>query len=63
MYDVSYSQGVYNRNAHRQEILLRLINITWHLLSRSIDLYVFAGPTQPEVATAYRMSAVGLTAI
>lgn len=29
---ISYSHGVYNRNAHGQEILLRPTNITWRLL-------------------------------
>ena len=57
---VSYSHGVYNRNAHGQEILLRPTNITWRLLGGSVDMYVFAGPTQPEVTSAYQQSAVGL---
>ena len=60
---VSYSHGVYNRNAHGQEILLRPTNITWRLLGGSIDMYVFAGPTQPEITTAYQMAAVGLPAM
>ncbi|KAL9099583.1 MAG: hypothetical protein Q9163_004940 [Psora crenata] len=60
---VSYSHGVYNRNSHGQEVLLRPTNITWRLLGGSIDLYVFAGPTQPEVTKAYQMSAVGLPAM
>lgn len=34
---ISYSHGVYNRNAHGQEILLRPTNITWRLLGGSID--------------------------
>ena len=60
---VSYSHGVYNRNAHGQEILLRPTNITWRLLGGSVDMYVFAGPTQPEITTAYQMTAVGLPAM
>ena len=57
---ISYSHGVYHRNAHGQEILLRADNITWRLLGGSIDLYVYSGPTQPEVTKAYQDSAVGL---
>ncbi|KAL9634029.1 MAG: hypothetical protein Q9164_004335 [Protoblastenia rupestris] len=60
---ISYSHGVYNRNSHGQEILLRATNITWRLLGGSIDLYIYAGPTQPEVTKAYQMSAVGLPAM
>ncbi|KAL9041462.1 MAG: hypothetical protein Q9214_004103 [Letrouitia sp. 1 TL-2023] len=60
---VSYSHGVYNRNAHGQEILLRPNNITWRLLGGSIDLYIYAGPTQPEVTTAFQTSAIGLPAM
>ena len=51
---------MYSRNSHGQEILLRPTNITWRLLGGSIDLYFYAGPTQPEVTMAYQMSAVGL---
>lgn len=54
---------MYSRNAHGQEILLRPRNITWRLLGGSIDLYFYAGPTQPEVTKAYQMSAVGLPAM
>ena len=60
---MSYSHGVYNRNAHGQEILLRPTNITWRQLGGSIDLYFFPGPTQPEVTTSYQMGAIGLPAM
>ena len=60
---VSYSHGVFNRNAHGQEILLRPSNITWRLLGGSIDLYIYAGPTQPQITSAYQMSAIGLPAM
>ncbi|KAL8653002.1 MAG: hypothetical protein Q9226_004018 [Calogaya cf. arnoldii] len=60
---VAYSHGVYSRNAHGQEILLRPTNITWRLLGGSIDLYFYAGPTQPEVTTAFQTSAIGLPAM
>ena len=59
----SYSHGVYNRNAHGQEILLRPSNITWRQLGGSIDLYFYAGPTQPEVTKAYQTSSIGLPAM
>ena len=60
---VSYSHGVYNRNVHGQEILLRPSNITWRLLGGSIDLYFYAGPTQPQVTTSFLQSAAGLPAM
>ncbi len=60
---VSFSHGVYSRNAHGQEIVLRPTNITWRLLGGSIDLYFYAGPTQPEVTTAFQTSAIGLPAL
>ncbi|KAL8776022.1 MAG: hypothetical protein Q9213_008408 [Squamulea squamosa] len=60
---IAYSHGVYGRNAHGQEILLRPNNITWRLLGGSIDLYFYAGPTQPDVTTAFQTSAVGLPAL
>ena len=60
---ISYSHGVYNRNAHGQEILLRPTSITWRLLGGSIDLYVYAGPTQPDVTSAWQKSAIGLPAL
>lgn len=56
---VSYSHGVYNRNSHGQEILLRPSNVTWRQLGGSIDLYFFPGPTQPEVTSAYLSGAAG----
>ena len=60
---ISYSHGIYNRNAHGQEILLRPTNITWRSLGGSIDLYVYAGPTQPDVTSAWQKSAIGLPAM
>ncbi|MCJ1378847.1 hypothetical protein MMC17_001946 [Xylographa soralifera] len=60
---VSYSHGVYNRNAHGQEILLRPSNVTWRQLGGSIDLYFFSGPTQAEVTSAYLSGAAGLPAM
>lgn len=60
---VSLSHGVYNRNAHGQDILLRPTNITWRAIGGSIDLYFYAGPTQPQVTAAYQKTATGLPAL
>ena len=50
----SYSHGVFLRNAHGQEILLRPDNITWRTIGGSIDLYFFSGPDQPSVTRQYQ---------
>ncbi|PZU20439.1 MAG: hypothetical protein DI622_08050, partial [Chryseobacterium sp.] len=50
----SSSHGVYLRNAHGQEVLLRSDNVTWRTLGGSIDLFFFSGPTQPEVTSQYQ---------
>ncbi|EKG18238.1 Glycoside hydrolase family 31 [Macrophomina phaseolina MS6] len=60
---VSYSHGVFLRNAHGQEILLRPDNVTWRTLGGSIDLFFFDGPSQPEVTKQYQHGAVGLPAM
>lgn len=60
---ISFSHGVYNRNIHGQDILLRPKNITWRAIGGDIDLYFYAGPTQPEVTSAYQKSAAGLPAL
>ncbi|RAL65011.1 hypothetical protein DID88_001119 [Monilinia fructigena] len=60
---VSYTHGVYLRNAHGQEVLMKPSNITWRTLGGSIDLYFYAGPTQEKVTKSYQMSAVGLPAM
>lgn len=60
---VSYSHGVYLRNSHGQDILLRPSNITWRTLGGNIDLYFYAGPTQEEVTKSYQISTVGLPAM
>ena len=51
---VSYSHGVYARNAHGQEILLRNDNITWRTIGGSIDLYFYDGPTVKEVTASHQ---------
>ncbi|KAJ5107638.1 alpha-glucosidase precursor [Penicillium angulare] len=58
----SQSHGVYSRNAHGQDILLQAGGITYRAIGGSIDLYFFAGPTQPKVTTSY-LKAVGLPAM
>jgi alpha-glucosidase len=60
---VSYSHGVYMRNSHGQEVLLRPSNITWRTLGGSVDLYFYAGPTQDKVTKAYQQSAIGFPAM
>ena len=60
---VSYSHGVYMRNSHGQEVLLRPSNMTWRTIGGSIDLYFYAGPTQDKVTKAYQTSAIGLPAM
>ncbi|ORY16610.1 glycosyl hydrolases family 31-domain-containing protein [Clohesyomyces aquaticus] len=59
----SYSHGVYLRNTHGQEVLLRPEGIKWRTLGGSIDLFFFDGPTQPEVTKQYQLSAIGLPAM
>lgn len=60
---ISYSHGVYLRNAHGQDILLRPSNITWRTIGGSIDLYFLSGPSQPAVTMAYQQGAIGLPAL
>ncbi|KAK1990425.1 family 31 glycosyl hydrolase [Colletotrichum falcatum] len=59
----SYTHGVFLRNAHAQEILLRESNITWRGLGGTIDLYFYAGPTADAVIKSYHKTTVGLPAM
>ncbi|KAF2758763.1 hypothetical protein EJ05DRAFT_492880 [Pseudovirgaria hyperparasitica] len=59
---VSYSHGVYMRNAHAQEILLKETNITWRTIGGSVDLYFFDGPNQADVTKQYQ-EVIGLPAM
>ena len=59
----SYSHGVFLRNTHGQEILMRPDNITWRTLGGSVDLYFFDGPSQAEVTKQYTIGAIGLPAM
>ncbi|KAI0384220.1 glycoside hydrolase family 31 protein [Hypomontagnella monticulosa] len=59
----SYTHGVFQRNAHIQEVLLRESSITWRALGGAIDLYFYEGPTQDSITKAYQKSAIGLPAM
>ncbi|KAI1432773.1 glycoside hydrolase family 31 protein [Xylaria sp. CBS 124048] len=59
----SFTHGLFHRNAHGQEIVLRETSITWRALGGTIDLYFFEGPTQDQVTKAYQTSAIGLPAM
>lgn len=58
----SSTHGLYFRNAHGMEVLLRADNVTWRTLGGSIDLYFFSGPTQPDVTQQY-LEVIGLPAL
>ena len=60
---VAYSHGLFNRNAHGQDILMNPTNVTWRTLGGSIDLYFYTGPTAKEVISSYQQSATGLPAM
>ena len=60
---VSYSHGVFVRNAHGQEILMGAQNLTWRTLGGNIDLTFYSGPTQAEVTRDYQISTIGLPAM
>ena len=60
---MSNSHGVYLRNTHGQEVLLRNDSITWRTLGGSIDLYFFSGPSPPEVTKQYQLGAIGMPAM
>ncbi|KAI0533140.1 glycoside hydrolase family 31 protein [Xylaria digitata] len=59
----SFTHGVFHRNAHIQEVLLRESKIIWRTLGGTIDLYFFEGPTQDQVTKSYQTSAIGLPAM
>ncbi|KAL5356599.1 glycosyl hydrolases family 31-domain-containing protein [Aspergillus floccosus] len=60
---VSFSHGVFLRNAHGQEVKLQPRSLTWRTIGGSIDLYFYAGPSATEVAKSYQRSTVGLPAM
>jgi alpha-glucosidase len=59
----SYVHGVYLRNTHGQEIKLQSESLTWRSLGGSIDLFIYDGPTQPEVTKQYLKSIDALPAM
>ena len=60
---MSYTHGVFMRNAHALEVLLRDQSLTWRGLGGTIDLYFYAGPTAKDVMKSYQTSTVGLPAM
>lgn len=60
---VGYSHGVFLRNAHGMETLMRETALTWRTLGGSIDLYIFDGPTAEDVIKQYQLGAIGLPAM
>ncbi|KAF2155286.1 glycoside hydrolase family 31 protein [Myriangium duriaei CBS 260.36] len=59
---ISRSHGVYLRNAHPLEAVLNTTSLTWRALGGSIDLYFYAGDSQPKVTSQYVQS-IGLPAM
>ncbi|KFY44739.1 hypothetical protein V494_01348 [Pseudogymnoascus sp. VKM F-4513 (FW-928)] len=59
----SMSHGVFLRNIHGQEVLLRPEGITWRTIGGSVDLYFYAGPTAKDVTRSYQHSTTGLPAM
>lgn len=59
----SYTHGVYYRNTHGMDVVLKPDHLTWRTLGGSIDLYFFSGPTQAEVTKDYTTNAIGLPAM
>lgn len=56
----STSHGVYARNAHAQEWLLRSDNITYRTTGGSFDLYFLSGSKPLDVVAQYQKGIVGL---
>lgn len=59
----SYSHGVYYRNLHGMDVVLKPESMTWRTLGGAVDLFFFDGPTQADVTKQYQTSAVGLPAM
>lgn len=57
---VSRTHGLFNRNAHAQDILLRDESITWRAIGGAIDLYFFDGPGATDVISQYQNGVTGL---
>jgi alpha-glucosidase len=54
----STSHGVYARNAHGQDWLLREDTITYRTIGGSFELYFLSGPTPKEVISQYQVGIV-----
>lgn len=54
----STSHGVYARNAHGQDWLLRADSVTYRTIGGSFDLYFLSGPTPKEVISQYQTGIV-----
>lgn len=57
-----FSHGVYSRNFHGQDILLRDDSITFRIIGGSVELYFYSGPTPAEVTKSY-VADIGLPAL
>lgn len=55
----STSHGVYARNAHGQDWLLRSDNITYRTIGGSFDFYFLSGETPKEVISQYHTQIIG----
>lgn len=56
----SSTHGVYYRNPHGMEILLKPEGVTWRTIGGNLDLYFYAGPTVEDVAKQVQSSTFGL---
>ncbi|RPA92293.1 hypothetical protein L873DRAFT_1710738 [Choiromyces venosus 120613-1] len=57
-----YAHGVYLRNLHAQDILLRKKSLTWRTIGGMVDLTFYSGPTPADVI-ADHVKTVGLPAM
>ncbi|GLA57182.1 hypothetical protein AtubIFM54640_003307 [Aspergillus tubingensis] len=60
---ISLSHGVFLRNSHGLEILLRPQKLIWRTLGGGIDLTFYSGPNPADVTRQYLTSTVGLPAM
>ncbi|KAI0018569.1 family 31 glycosyl hydrolase [Xylariomycetidae sp. FL0641] len=59
----SFTHGLFQRNAHPQEVLLQESGLTWRALGGAIDLYFYDGLTPEDVTKTYQNSTTGLPAM
>ena len=60
---VSYTHGVFLRNSHPLEVLLRDEEVVWRGLGGTLDFYFYSGPTAKDVIRSYQTSTIGLPAM